>query len=254
MIAITSLLIVIFISILITRVATIALSHTGLTRESAKFQARSAFSGAGFTTSESEMVVNHPVRRKIVMVLILIGNAGLVAAVSSLILTFVKQGDTTTLAVRVVILVAGIVALWVFASSSWVDKRLSRLIDGLLKRYTELNVKDYASLLHLTGEYRLAELKVENLDWLDSQTLESAQLREEGINVLGVQRRDGAYVGNPVGQTKVYPGDNLILYGRISAIQELDRRKKGYRGDQEHQEAIQEQQEVVEKETEEVKG
>ena len=154
----------------------------------------------------------------------------------------------------VVILVAGIVALWVFASSSWVDKRLSRLIDGLLKRYTELNVKDYASLLHLTGEYRLAELKVENLDWLDSQTLESAQLREEGINVLGVQRRDGAYVGNPVGQTKVYPGDNLILYGRISAIQELDRRKKGYRGDQEHQEAIQEQQEVVEKETEEFKG
>jgi Trk-type K+ transport system membrane component len=83
-------------SILITRVATIALTHTGLTKASAKFQARSAFSGAGFTTSESEMVVNHPVRRKIVMLLILLGNAGLVTAVSSLILTFVRQGDSAT--------------------------------------------------------------------------------------------------------------------------------------------------------------
>jgi hypothetical protein len=75
---------------------TIALTHTGLTKASAKFQARSAFSGAGFTTSESEMVVNHPVRRKIVMLLILLGNAGLVTAVSSLILTFVRQGDSAT--------------------------------------------------------------------------------------------------------------------------------------------------------------
>lgn len=88
MIAIISLLMVVFLSILITRIATIALTHTGLTRESAKFQARSAFSGAGFTTEESEMVVSHPVRRKIVMVLILIGNAGILAAISSLILTF----------------------------------------------------------------------------------------------------------------------------------------------------------------------
>ena len=74
MISIVSLLVVIFVSILITRIATIALTHTGLTKESAKFQARSAFSGAGFTTSESELVVNHPVRRRIVMFLILIGN------------------------------------------------------------------------------------------------------------------------------------------------------------------------------------
>jgi len=41
-------------------------------------------------------VVNHPVRRKIVMLLILLGNAGLVTAVSSLILTFVRQGDSAT--------------------------------------------------------------------------------------------------------------------------------------------------------------
>lgn len=125
MIAIVSLLLVVLLSIIITRIGAIALTHTGLTRESAKFQARSAFSGAGFTTSESEMVVNHPVRRRIVMVLILMGNAGIVAAVSSLILTFVQRGDATALTFRVVVLVAGIVALWGFATSRWVDRWLS---------------------------------------------------------------------------------------------------------------------------------
>lgn len=249
MIAIGSLLLVIFLSILITRVATIALTHTGLTRESAKFQARSAFSGAGFTTTESEMVVNHPVRRRIVMMLILIGNAGIVAAMSSLILTFVRQGGSTGLPLKIVMLVAGIVLLWAFASSQWVDRRLSVLIDRLLKRYTRLNVTDYASLLHLTGAYRLAELRVRKEDWLAERHLADAQLRKEGVNVLGIRRADGTYLGNPIGETLIQPGDGLVLYGRIDTIEQLDRRNKGLPGDTEHEDAVEQQEEVLQRET-----
>jgi hypothetical protein len=248
LIAIISLLVVILMSILITRVATIALTHTGLTKASAKFQARSAFSGAGFTTSESEMVVNHPVRRKIVMLLILLGNAGLVTAVSSLILTFVRQGDSASLHIRIVLLVGGLVVLWAFASSKWVDRRLSRVIERLLKRYTDLNVTDYASLLHLTGEYRLAELKITRNDWLDGKTLGDARLRAEGINVLGVERPDGTYIGNLTAETSIHEGDTLVLYGSIADIKELDQREKGYWGDREHREAVREQEKVLEEE------
>lgn len=248
LIAIASLLIVVFMSILVTRIATIALTHTGLTRASAKFQARSAFSGAGFTTRESEMVVNHPVRRKIVMILILIGNAGLVAAVSSLILTFVQQGDSAGLPVRIVVLVGGIVLLWALASSKWVDRRLSMIIDRLLKRYTDLNVTDYASLLHLTGNYRLAELKIGPKDWLNGKTLGETGLRKEGINVLGVRRPKGVYNGNPTGETRLHKDDTLVLYGSIEVIKELDRRERGHQGDWEHKHAVREQERVIEEE------
>ena len=55
------------LSLFITRLATIALTYTGLSREAARFQARSAFTGTGFTTSEAERVVDHPVRRRIIM-------------------------------------------------------------------------------------------------------------------------------------------------------------------------------------------
>ncbi len=62
-----ALLTVLFLSLLITRLATTALTLTGLSCEMARFQARSAFTGTGFTTSESEAIVNHPVRRRILI-------------------------------------------------------------------------------------------------------------------------------------------------------------------------------------------
>ena len=109
MIPIISLLIVLFISILLTRIATVALTHTGLSRESAKFQARSAFTGVGFTTSESEKVVNHPTRRRILLLLMLVGNAGVVTAVSALIVSFINLEQTDALFWQLLLLVAGLV-------------------------------------------------------------------------------------------------------------------------------------------------
>jgi hypothetical protein len=248
LIAIISLLVVVFLSILITRIATIALTHTGLTRESAKFQARSAFFGAGFTTEESEMVVRHPVRRKIVMTLILIGNAGIVAAISSLILTFVKQSNGSTLTIRVLFLVMGLLGLWLVSSSKLADRWLSTIVERLLNRYTRLNVKDYASLLHLTGEYRLVELNIRRNDWVDGKKMSDIRLRDEGINVLGIRKADGNYVGNPIGDTRIEQKDTLVVYGHIEAIKKIDLRKKGVRGDIDHVKAVKKQKQEVSKE------
>ncbi|PWE00749.1 hypothetical protein [Marinilabilia rubra] len=86
-----SFLIIFTLSVLITKIASQALIHTGLSKEVAQFQARSAFTGVGFTTGEAENIVNHPVRRKIVMSLMLIGNVGIISAMASLILTFVNN-------------------------------------------------------------------------------------------------------------------------------------------------------------------
>ncbi|MEA2184166.1 MAG: hypothetical protein QOF69_3351, partial [Solirubrobacteraceae bacterium] len=64
-----SVLVVVLLTLVVTRVATVILISTGMSRESARFQARSALSGAGFTTRESETVVEHPVRRRVISVL-----------------------------------------------------------------------------------------------------------------------------------------------------------------------------------------
>ncbi len=67
--AVLSLVVVVALGLLTTRVATVALTMTGMSLEHARFQARSALTGTGFTTSEAEAVVGHPARRRIVMAL-----------------------------------------------------------------------------------------------------------------------------------------------------------------------------------------
>ena len=88
MAALVSVFAIVVLSLLITRFAVLVLVVTGLSWESARFQARSALTGSGFTTSESEAVVDHPVRRRVIMRLMLIGNAGIVTVIASLVLSF----------------------------------------------------------------------------------------------------------------------------------------------------------------------
>ena len=219
--------------------------------DAARFQARSAFTGAGFTTNESERVVNHPVRRRIILLLMLLGNAGIVSAVSSLMLTFVAPEESNSIPLKIVLLVSGLSFMWFAASSSWMDQRLSSWINTALDRYTELDVKDYASLMHLSGDYRIVELGVEPDDWIANKTLGEARLREEGIVVLGIQRADGSYLGVPYGETTIIPYDTLITYGRIGSIEQLDRRQNMMNAGWSHIEAVAEQRKVIKEENQE---
>jgi K+/H+ antiporter YhaU regulatory subunit KhtT len=250
MISIISLLVVLTLSILVTRIATVALTHTGLSRESAKFQARSAFTGVGFTTNESEKVVNHPIRRRILLLLMLLGNAGVVTAVSSLILSFADLNESRALLWRVVLLVSGLVILWSFAASKYVDRHLSNLVSKALKRYTNLKVQDFAKLLHLAGDYQITELQVQAGDWLAGRSLGELGLRQEGIMVLGITRENGGFIGTPDGSTAIKADDVLILYGRAEGICDLDERQHGYSGNMAHQKKVVDQKKMDRKEKE----
>ncbi len=251
MIPILTLLLIVMLTISITRVATIILTHTGLSRESARFQARSALTGAGFTTSESEHVVNHPIRRRVMMTLMLLGNAGIVTAISSLILTFVSTGSDLSGVAKLAFLILGLLILWLASSSRWVDRRLSAVVEKLLARYTKLDTRDYYSLMHLAGDYSLVELEIEPGDWIEDTTLSQCEVGDEGIIVLGIKRADGTYLGAPRGSTRISAGDVLMVYGRVGAIEALDQRHKDRRGDREHLQAVKEQQHVEEEEMKE---
>lgn len=252
MFAILTVLLVLTLSILVTRVATVALIHTGMSKQAARFQARSAFTGVGFTTGEAEQIVGHPVRRRIVMLLMLLGNAGVITVIGSLILSFTVRGEAGLgLWSRVGLLAAGAAVLLVLANSKIVDRWLSAVISRALARWTALDVRDYTSLLHLAGEYGVRELVVEPADWLRGRTLGDLKLRDEGLNVLGIERPDGCYVGAPRGSTKLHEGDVLIVYGRETALLRLDERRDTPIAEWEHEEAVEEQKQVEVEQTEE---
>ena len=246
MTALVALLVVLSVSLLVTKVATIALVYTGLSRQSARFQARSAFTGVGFTTREAEAVVSHPVRRKIVLLLMLLGNAGFVSMLASLVLTFVGSTGIPSRLLRLGVLAVGLGLLYLLSVSRPVDRWLSWLIRWALARWTRLDVRDYAAVLHLAGEYRVVELEVTAEDWLAGRTLASLRLDEEGVLVLGIECRGDGYLGAPRGRTVVHAGDRLLLYGRSSSLDDLDERRSGSGGERAHERAVREQKRVEE--------
>jgi K+/H+ antiporter YhaU regulatory subunit KhtT len=243
-----TLLIVLVVSITITKIASIALTHTGLSKQSARFQSRSAFTGVGFTTSESEKVVNHPLRRRILQLLMILGNAGIITGISSLIVSFVEVEDTEYLWLKILILITGVVLLWGLASSKWLERMLSNVVSRLLKRSKSFQVHDYASLLHLAGEYRISEIGIDEDHWLCGKSLAQSRIRDEGTIVLVINRKDGTFLGTPQGDTIIQPNDSLIVYGRAAGIAKLQERHKKVDATQEHHEEVEEQKKEVIKE------
>ena len=245
-----SLILVLALSLLLIRIATVALALTGLSEELARFQTQSAFFGVGFTTKESESIVNHPVRRRIISAVMVLGRAVFATAVSALILSFVSAGGSKVILFRLVYITTGLLILWIIFTSQWIGRRLSRLISLALRRWTKLDVRDYASLLHFSGNYKVTETLVEPKDWVADKDLGELDLPKEGVLVLGIQRTDGTYVGAPTGKTRIYEQDVMILYGRQEAMAELDRRRAGHRGDNAHKKAVEKQQILVKEQNE----
>lgn len=234
---------VLILSLVITRIATVALTLTGLSTETAKFQARSAFTGTGFTTTEAEHVVDHPVRRRIVMWLMVARSAGLVTILISLILSFAGPGEDIGRLLRLGYLIAGVAALWGLSRSNFLGRHLERAIEWALRRWTNLEARDYENLLKLSGAYRVQELRAQEDDWIADKTLQDCRLMEEGVLVLGIYRRDGSYLGAPRGKTRIYSGDTLILYGRENALHDLNQRRSDPGGEMAHDRAVSEQRE-----------
>lgn len=238
MIALVSFLFVLTFSLVIERIATVALTLTGLSPDAARFQARSAFTGTGFTTGEAEQVANHPARRRIVMLLMGLRNFEIITGASTLILSFVGVGSTREGVTRGLLLSVGLVALVVAASSKWVDRHLSRLITWLLKRWTNLHVADYTTLLGLTNGYGVLEVPISARSWMVHRRLDELGLPEEGVTLLAIRRKDGTFIGAPQRSTFLNPRDTLVLYGRADLLAEIGGRQVGAVGDKAHRDAV----------------
>jgi hypothetical protein len=138
-------------------------------------------------------------------------------------------------------LTGGILVLFLLSRSHYVDRYLTRVIERALDRWSDLDTRDYAGLLKLSGEYTVKELRVKEGDWLAGKKLKDCRLGQEGVTVLGVYRSDGSYVGAPKGDTEIYDDNTLILYGRGKALSELDRRKADFSGERAHEQAVNDQ-------------
>lgn len=236
MIAIISLFIILVLSITLVRIGAIALELTGISADVAAFQAQSAFSGTGFTTTESESIVTHPVRRKIIRILILVGSAGITSVIATVILTF-ADFDQTNMLHRGLILLGGLVAIYLFFRSKIIYRMMKKVIVKALSLNPELNFHDYYEMLGIAKGYSVSRLTVKADNWAVGRALKDLNLNKEGTLILSIHRQNSGEQEFivPNGLTEIQAGDQLTVYGRCSGAKCLFSRPKGEQGDARHE-------------------
>lgn len=209
-------IILIILLLIICRIGTILLYLTGMDRPTAQFQALSALTGTGFTTRDSEMIVGHEVRRRIVMVLMVLGNAGLVGGVAAIINLF--RGQTVNInLLRVTMLLALIIAvLWIAGRRKlwrWLRDRLQHFLQNrsLFRKSTA------EELLSIGGGYSVVEIFIQPEDHNIGKRLRNTDYRRRNILVLNIER-EGKPLGLPGPDEVILVNDKLLCYGDVESI------------------------------------
>ncbi|NNC87995.1 MAG: TrkA C-terminal domain-containing protein [Akkermansiaceae bacterium] len=213
--AILALLVIVLLALLVVQIGTNALVLTGMTLPVARFQAASAFFGTGFTTKEAELVVNHPVRRRIIMHLIVAGNIGLTSAMATLVVTFVGQSDepmANTLSL-LGILVLGVVAVGMFLNLSFIKKPLDAVMRRSLESSGVVRAVDYEVLLKVKQGFCVSDLEILDGHPMAGRSLKDSRPSDRGIVVLGIYHQGGRFEGAPDKDAVINPGDTIMIYG-----------------------------------------
>jgi hypothetical protein len=196
-------------------IGAIMLEMTGMERSRARFQALSAISGTGFTTSHAEEVVNNPRRRQIVSYLMIIGNAGILSLIIAVII-YVRAGLALPSWEVIVAIVLLIAALVIVIRIGIIDKITGLIIVSIraAKKESRLRV---AHIFYNNNDLTIVKLKTQGpftgkLDIPDIATLQS-----KGINVIAIERGKDI-IKNPDPETKILAEDLIICSGDIRVI------------------------------------
>lgn len=217
-------------SFIAVRIGAVAFQLTGLEWSLAKFQALSCFSGTGFTTREAELIVGHPRRRKIASILMVLGNAGLVAMIA----TFANSMRpawalvSTRLGwlwagfgpmVNLLIIAAGVFLMWRFFTRSRKAKQLTDYLRSKVKQSGIVESVSVEELMVASGGYGVVRAEVGTDSPLAGRTLAKSGLRRKDITVLVVRHGDEP-IPNPPADTKIQSGDRLLCFGKLDQMRE----------------------------------
>jgi len=221
MTSIIALLVITLVSLLVVRIGATALMMTGISWDTASFQSYSAFFGVGFTTREAEMVVNHPVRRRIIRDLILAGNIGLTSVLATLVVSTTQSEIPLHPLVVIAILIA-CTALVVYAFRlGWLQKALDHVIRRTLEKTGIVRVLDYEMLLRIQSGYCVSEIEIMPDTPAVNRTLRESRPWDHGVIILAMKRNEETLPGIPGPDTTLLTGDVVTVYGQEESVKRL---------------------------------
>ena len=226
MAAIALLLLIITLALLVIQAATVALKLTGIAEEMARFQVLSALTGVGYTTDEASLVLRYPVRRRIISALMVIGSAGIISAMATLVVSF-AQAQPVSRWLQFGLLIAGVAALALVARNKLLERQFNGIIERFLVRRTDFQTQQILRLVVLPDNHEIAEFRPDPDNELVGRTLRELNIDKREIRVLAIERDDGSFIEAPEANSPILCGDRLLVYGRRRVLDGLIDRSPG---------------------------
>lgn len=195
---------------------------TGLPAEKARFQVISLLTGTGFTTRESELVMNNRQRRRLARITMLFGYVFNVTIVSAFINVFLSMSvaQVETRFFGFLIPLGTVALIFIFMRvpkvHAWGDHQLRRLADRIFNRHETFNA---VMLVDNIGSESIVQVTLRHIpEEYEGRTLAETRLRPEtGILVMLVERGGGKPIAAQA-DTVFQVGDKLTVFGDYQAI------------------------------------
>jgi len=211
-------ILVIFIILwVIIEVLSIVLKMTGLELYKARFQVISLITHTGFTTRESELIAQHPLRRRIASSLMFISYIAQISLIS--VFLHLLSENRQRLELIAVALVLIVVFIILITRNRFFSSKLNRMVEKVLARKVMKNIKTNAieQVLKISPDYGIYELIIDDESSVCGKSLSEAKLKDDYIQVLKIDH--GSDVTDfPHPTIVINPGDKLVVYGKKNSI------------------------------------
>ena len=207
---------IILLLALVMEIAAIGLKLTGMSIHTARFQALSALTGTGFTTRETESIMNNKQRRIIVMILMITGPVGFITILGSILISIRQEVFVYHL---IVILIISFLLIQLFKSKT-LGVFFHKLVVRQIKKRHYFRRVVLEEVLQLNEQYGVCEVKIDEHSKVINKRLSEANFKEEGFMVLAI-KRNNEILSAPKGSDKILKGDVLVIFGNTKNIKQL---------------------------------
>lgn len=188
---------------------------TGLDRKIARFQVISMLTGTGFTTGESELIIDHPVRRRLGAFLILFGAFSLAVIISAI----TQLLSDTFYTMEIAYIAGALLAILFILRVPYVVNLLTNKLKSELEETYELADLPIKDVLLMEDDDEVREISIHEESRFTGKTFDEIVDVEEDLMLLFIKRGD-INIRNKSYHTELEPGDRLVLYGNDPLIDE----------------------------------
>ncbi|WPC39225.1 TrkA C-terminal domain-containing protein [Clostridium sp. JS66] len=205
----------IMLFLLIVEIITVFFKLTGLSEEKSRFQVISLLTGSGFTTKEAELITQHPTRRRLAQILMILGYVGFLTGISFLV-DIIKHSMSIK---NLPILIIFFIFMWLILREKLLIGYLDNLIEKIiLKKYSKYKspTKMYKLVTRAKG-YGVYNIVIDENSGLVGVALKDSNLKPRNMIILNIDKGN-QFIGFPKRDYVLEKGDNILLYGKVEEI------------------------------------